>query len=144
MGAVAPLTTATRPFITTTTAAPGLPPLRITASANGARLISGGTMGAAPALTATMSFAAPSITTELTTATATTKPAMLATAIAAAGSEDLAPVARYAYLTSKLHCRQGRVFIPLAFIAARSMAASVLHALWAAPSRTIVVTITLV
>ena len=62
MGAVAPLATVARPFITTSTAAPGLPALQATASAHGARLISGGTMEEASISTGTTSFMAPTIT----------------------------------------------------------------------------------
>ena len=45
MGAVAPLATAARPFIATSTAAPGFPALQTTALAHGARLISVGDHG---------------------------------------------------------------------------------------------------
>ena len=88
MGAVAPLATAARPFIATSTAAPGLPALQTIASAHhGAHLINGGTMGSTSTSTGTTSFAAPRITPGLATATNTS--ALLTTAMAAAGSEHL-------------------------------------------------------
>ena len=95
MGAVTPLATPAQLFIVTSTAASGLPALRSTASAHGARLINGGTMGVASTPTVTTSFAAPTITPGLATATAT--PTVPATAIAAAGGEHVVPVP----LTSK-------------------------------------------
>ena len=91
MGAIAPLATVVRPFIATSTVAPGLPSLRSTTSAHGARLISGGAMGAASVLTATKSFAAPTTTPGLPTATATATPAMSATAMPAVRDKHLAP-----------------------------------------------------
>ena len=62
MRAVAPLATAARPLIATSTAAPGLPALQTTALAHGARLINSGTMGAASTSSGTTSFAVPLIT----------------------------------------------------------------------------------
>ena len=47
MGEVTSLATVIRPFIATSTRAPGLPTLQTTASALGANLVSGGAMGAA-------------------------------------------------------------------------------------------------
>ena len=91
MGAVAPLATVERPFIATSTAAPGLPALQATSSAHGARLINGDTMGAAFTSTGTTSFAAPTITPGLVNATTTAAPAMPTAAMAAAGSEHLPP-----------------------------------------------------
>ena len=91
MGAIAPLATAARPFIATSTAAPGLSALQITASAHGGRLISGGIIGAASTSTETTSFAAPTITPRLVYATTTAKPATPTAAMAAAGSEHLPP-----------------------------------------------------
>ena len=90
MGEVAPLATAARAFIVIYTAAPGLSALRTTALVLGARLISGGAMGASTSFTATVSFAALTTTPGLPIATATTTLAMLATAMAAAGGEHLA------------------------------------------------------
>ena len=85
MGVVNALTTAARPFIATSTAAPGLPALQTAASALGARLIRGGAMGAASVFTATTSFAAPATTSGLPTSTATATPAMPVTTMVAAG-----------------------------------------------------------
>ncbi|CAN0436329.1 unnamed protein product [Ascophyllum nodosum] len=90
MGAMAPLATAARPLIALSAVASGLPALRTTASAHGARLISGGTIGAASTSTVTTSFLAPTITIGLLSATTTATPAMPTTAMAA-GSEHLAP-----------------------------------------------------
>ena len=91
MGVVAPLAIAARPLIATSTAAPGLPVLQTTASAHGARLINGGTMGAASTSTGTTSFAAPTVILGLVTATTTATPVMSTPAMAAAGSEHLLP-----------------------------------------------------
>ena len=85
MAAVAPLATATWRFVVTSTMAPGLPALRTTASADGARLISGGTIGVTSTSTATTSFVAPTITPGLPSATTTATPVMLTTAMASAG-----------------------------------------------------------
>ena len=89
MGAVAPLARAVRPFIATSTAAPGIPALHTIASAYGAHLINDGTMGAASTSTGTTSFAAPTITPGLATVTITATSALPTTAMAAAGSEHL-------------------------------------------------------
>ena len=89
MGSVAPLATATRPLIAKKTAASCLPAPQTTASAHNARLINGGTMGAASTSTGTMSFAAATITPELVNATTTTTPAMPTPVMAAAESEHL-------------------------------------------------------
>ena len=83
--------TAARPFIATSAAAPGPPALQTTASAHGARLIIGGTMRVTSTSTGTTSFAAPTITPGLATATITATPGMPTTAMAAAGSEHLPP-----------------------------------------------------
>ena len=91
MAAVAPFVIAARPYIATSIAAPGLPVLQTTASAHGAHLISGGTMGVASTSTGTTSFAAPTITPELVNTTTTATLAMQATAMAAAGSKHLPP-----------------------------------------------------
>ena len=87
IGTVAPLTTVERPFIPKSTAAPGLPVLRTTASALGTRLASGGAIRAASAFTATTSFTAPTTTLPIATATATL--AMPAPATAEAGGKHL-------------------------------------------------------
>ena len=76
MGSVAPLATAARPLIAKYTAASCLPALQTTASAHNARLINGGTIGAASTFTGTVSFAAATITPELVNATTTATPAM--------------------------------------------------------------------
>ena len=89
MGVVAPLAKAARPFTATSTAGTSLSALQTTASNHGARLISGGTMRAASTSTATTSFAVPTITPGLVTATTIATPAMPTTAMAAAGSEHL-------------------------------------------------------
>ena len=91
MGAVAPFSTAARPFIATSTVASGLPALRTTASAHNARLISGGTMGEASTSTVTTSFTTPTITLGLANAITTARPAILTTVMAVAGSKQLAP-----------------------------------------------------
>ena len=87
MRAVAPLATATWSFFATSTAAPGLPALRTTASTLSARGISGCAIGAASAFTAATFFAVSMTTLELpsATATATAISMLLATAMAAAG-----------------------------------------------------------
>ena len=90
MGAIAPLATAARPLIATSTAAPGIS-LQTTASAHGTRLINSGTKGAAPTSTGTTSFAAPTITPGLVNATNTATPAMPTPVMVAAGSEHLPP-----------------------------------------------------
>ena len=87
---VTPLTTEAQRFIATCTGVPGLQVLWSTASAHGARLISGGTTRAVSTFTTTTSLAAP-MTTGLPTTTTSTTPAMPATAMAAAGAEHLAP-----------------------------------------------------
>ena len=89
MGVVAPLATEARPLIATSTAAPGLPVLQTTASAYGARLIHGGTMGAASTSTGTTPFAVPTITPGLVNAITTATPAMPTPIMATAGSEHL-------------------------------------------------------
>ena len=91
MGVVAPLTTGPRSFIVAFTVAPSTPALRTTASAHGARLTSGGTMGAASTSTVTTPFAAPTIMQGLPSATTTATPAMPTTAMVAVGSEYLSP-----------------------------------------------------
>ena len=91
MGAVAPLATATRPLFATCRAAPSLPALQTTASAHGARLINGGTMGEASTSTGTTSFAVPTIRPGLVNATTTATPTILTPVMAAAGSEHLPP-----------------------------------------------------
>ena len=83
MKAVAPLATVALPFIVATTMVPGLPALRSKASVHGTRMISGGTFGAALALTAVTSFVASTTMLGLPTATTTAKPAMPTTAVAA-------------------------------------------------------------
>ena len=89
MGAVAPLATAARPFIATSTAAPGLPALQTTDSAHAARLISGDTMWVASTFAAPT--IAPTIAPGLATAITTATPTIPTTAMAAAGSEHLPP-----------------------------------------------------
>ena len=91
MGAVAPLATVARPLIATSTAAPGLPALQTTASAHGARLIIGGTMGVVSTSTGTTAFVASTITPGLVNATTTATPTMPTPVMAAAGSEHLPP-----------------------------------------------------
>ena len=91
MGAVALLATAARPLIATSTTAPGLPAQQTTASSHGARLIIGGTMGAASTSTGTASFAVATTTPGLVNATTTATPAMPTPVMAAAGSEHLPP-----------------------------------------------------
>ena len=89
VGAVAPLATAARPLIATSTAASGLPALQTTAY----RVcpIRGGTIGATSTSTGTTSFAAPTITPGLATATTTATPAIPTPVMASAGSEHLPP-----------------------------------------------------
>ena len=91
MGAYVPLAAPARPFIATSTAAPGLPALQTTALAHGVRPISGGIREAASTSAGTTSFVAPTITPGLVNATTTATPAMSTTAMAAAGSEHLSP-----------------------------------------------------
>ena len=79
MEAVAPLATAARPLIATSTAVPGFPALQTTALAHDARLINGGTMGTA------------STSTGLVNATTTATQAMPTPVMAVAGSEHLPP-----------------------------------------------------
>ena len=113
VGVVTPLATAAQPFIMASTAATGIPALRTTASAHGERLVSSGIVEVASDFAATTSFAAPKITSGLPTATATAKPAILATATATR-SEHLAPTpwtskrAHYAGLAE--HHRSGSQF----------------------------------
>ena len=85
-GVVTPLTTvAARPFIATSTAAPGLPPLWSTISAHGVRVISGSIMGVASTSTATTSSWRPRLPQGCH------PPAMPTTTMVAAGSEHLSP-----------------------------------------------------
>ena len=91
MGVAAPLAAVARPFIATFTATPGLPAQQTTASAHGTRLISGSAMEAGSTSTETTSFAVPTITLGLVTATTTATPAMSTKTIAAAGSAHLRP-----------------------------------------------------
>ena len=81
MGVVTPLATMARPFIAISTAAPGLPPLRTTASAH----------GAASTSTGATNFAALMITPGLVNATTTATPAIPTPVMATAGSEHLPP-----------------------------------------------------
>ena len=85
------LATAGRLFIVTSTAAQGLLVLRTITSAYSVHLINDDAMRATLASTVTTSFAAPTTTPELPTATAAATAAMPATAIVAAGGEHLAP-----------------------------------------------------
>ena len=80
-----------RPFIATPTLAPGLSVRRITASAHGARLISGGTMGAASTSIVTTSFAAAKNALGLATTTTTATPVMPTATMAAMAKAFPAP-----------------------------------------------------
>ena len=91
MEAVVPLATAARPLFATSTMMSGVPVLRTTASAYGARLLSVGTIGAALTSTATTYFAAPTVTPGLPTATTTATPAIPIATMATVGSEHLIP-----------------------------------------------------
>ena len=91
MGAVAPLATAARPLIATSTTALDLPVLQTTALAHGAPLINGGTMGASSTSAATTSFAGATIAPGRVNDTTTATPAMQTPVMAAAGSEHLLP-----------------------------------------------------
>ena len=85
MNTVAPLATAARASIPTSTVASGLPGLRTTASAHGPRLTKGGTIEAAS--TSTASTSAPTITPGLSSAITNAAPAILTTVMMMARSE---------------------------------------------------------
>ena len=91
IGVVVPLATGARPFTATSTVAPGLPALRITASVHGARLISDGTMRVASSFIATTYLVVLMTTPELPTATITATSKIPTAAMTAKGGEYLPP-----------------------------------------------------
>ena len=91
MGVVVPLKIVARLFIAAPTAVRGLPALRSTAPAHGARLISGGVMGVVSALTVTTPFAASTPMAGLQTTVATTATAMRTSIMAVARSKHREP-----------------------------------------------------